>query len=71
MLTTDDVAAVLDRHPQTLRNWRKSATTISPPWTKIGGRIFYDIEGLAEYVERVSLADDGIAFIAHKLGREK
>lgn len=71
VLTTEEVAEVLDRHPQTLRNWRRSISTISPPFTKIGGRYFYPIEGLAEYVEKVSLADDGIDYIAHKLGREK
>lgn len=67
MLTTEEAATVLDRHPQTLKNWRQSETTVSPRWVKVGGRIYYPAKDLAGYVERAGIADEGREYIENKL----
>lgn len=42
---------------RTLANWRSAGT--SPPFTKIGGRILYPIEGVIDWEKRRTVNNTG------------
>lgn len=39
----------LDRSTRTLANWRSQGR--GPRWKKVGGRVFYDLDGLRKFVD--------------------
>jgi excisionase family DNA binding protein len=50
LLTTEEAAAKLRLKPGTLENWR--VQNIGPPYSKIGGKVRYDAEALAEWAQK-------------------
>jgi len=49
LLTTDEAAAVLKLHPDTLRHWR-STGSVDLPYIYIGRNVRYPADQLADYL---------------------
>lgn len=54
------VAAMLGYSPRQLQRWRKEGK--GPPSTKIGRRVFYEINKLREWIEREKEGDVGFGY---------
>jgi len=49
-LTTGEAAKILDLSVSTLNQWRSVKKEGSPPYLKIGGKVYYTREGLEKWV---------------------
>ena len=47
-MDANNAAKYLNRAPKTLAMWRMQG--VGPPWTKCGGRVFYDKEALDAFI---------------------
>ena len=54
LLTTADVAAMLDLNPKTVQNWRY--LQVGPPYVKHRGRVYYRAVDMKAYLAALPLA---------------
>ena len=54
LLTTNDVAAMLDVSPKTVQNWRY--LLVGPPYVKHRGRVYYRAADMKAYLADLPLA---------------
>lgn len=67
LMTTDELAVVLRRTPQSIRNSRYMASTNLPPHVRVGGRIFYNRASVQKWLaERETHATQPRAVKARK-----
>ena len=50
-LDTNEAAIELEVSPYTLRNWRSKSVQRGPAFIRIGRRVFYRPEDIAEFIE--------------------
>jgi hypothetical protein len=50
LMTTDELAVVLRRSPQSIRNSRSEGSTDIPPHLRVGGRIFYNRDTVEKWL---------------------
>lgn len=54
LLTTNDVAEMLDLNPKTIQNWRY--LQVGPPFVKHRGRVYYRAADMKAYLAALPLA---------------